>query len=145
MLNKKKQNRNGAIFLFIFIFWEICCVNKWLRSNISWNSVQWEQQSDGSWSCGILCGAQHFSLFRYSFFLSVSIPLSHSLSLSLILLHENNRASLSTGTVIQLQTCPCYFHTLHSAFLSMSSCHRLILLLKFPHCSFQYARIIFFL
>lgn len=72
------------------------------------------------------------SLSGCSFFLCPS--LCRSLSLSLILLHENNRVFLYTGTVFQLQTSPCFFHTLHSAFLTMFSCHRLILPLKFPHC-----------
>lgn len=73
-----------------------------------------------------------------SFFLCPS--LSVILSLSLILLHENNRASFSTGKIIQLQTSPWFFHALHSAFLSMFPCHHLILLLKCTHCFFLYAR-----
>lgn len=56
----------------------------------------------------------------------------HSVILSFILFHEN-RASLSTGTVVHLQTSPCFLHPLNSAYLSVFSWHCLIPCLKFQH------------
>lgn len=132
---KSNGGRNGAFFTLGFYF---------DRYGLSISDcVAIFAESHGSPSCGISWGAVWFPpltctvfLFVSLFILSVSVPLSHSLSLSLILFHENNRASLSSGTVIQLQTSPCFWQTLNSAYLSMFSCHCLSLRLKFPHCFF---------
>lgn len=106
----------------------MCCDYQWLPG-IFPESLYCDRCS--GMDHGHVTHAQYFSLCICLFFLHPSLSLSHSLSL--ILFHENNGASLSTGTVIQLQTSPCFLHPLNSAYLSVFSCHCLIPCLKFQH------------